>query len=254
MPEHKNRLAEFTEGGNFAEIRNSGAMAGIERELEKARQSGDEAKEQSLLDMIRGGIRGLGQSAGDYIRSTVKGTLADRMPDFDRPEGGYRDVTPKPPEIAPDLGQSLQPLEPLPRDSSDDDMSMLGQSSQPSTESKREKDAPKAQLERFKAVGEMDFDKVARPPGDPFEYAMKDGKIFVRDTRKDEGFRDVSGIQNEAAIRGVIEKFGKMPADKARAAFAGRDVTKSTPAIEEGMDPSGRRLVLEEERILGTKR
>jgi hypothetical protein len=113
---------------------------------------------------------------------------------------------------------------------------------------------PKAQLERFKAVGEMDFDKVARPPGDPFEYAMKDGKIFVRDTRNDDGFRDVTGIQNEAAIRGVIDEFGKMPADKARAAFAGRDVTKSTPAIKEGMDPLGRRLVLEEERILGTKR
>lgn len=108
------------------------------------------------------------------------------------------------------------------------------------------KTKPKAQLERFKAVGEMDFDKVARPPGDPFEYAMKDGKIFVRDTRNDEGFRDVTGIQNEAAIRGVIDEFGKMPADKARAAFAGRDVTKSTPAIKEGM--------FEEERILGTRR
>lgn len=91
---------------------------------------------------------------------------------------------------------------------------------------------PKAQLERFKAVGEMDFDKVARPPGDPFEYAMKGGKIFVRDTRKDEGFRDVSGIQNAAAIRGVIAEFGETPglSDKEMAEKAG-----IMPALKAGV-------------------
>ena len=108
-------------------------------------------------------------------------------------------------------------------------------------------DRPKAQLERFEAVGEMDFDKVARPPGDPFEYAMKGGKIFVRDTRKNEGFRDVSGIQNEAAIRSVIEKFGKTAEPYAKRSGGGTMDMRELTGVED-------RPPLEEERILGTKR
>ena len=78
----------------------------------------------------------------------------------------------------------------------------------------------------------MDFDKVARPPGDPFVYAMKGGKIFVMDTRNDEGFRDVSGIQNEAAIREVIAEFGETPglSDKEMAEKAG-----IMPALKAGV-------------------
>ena len=92
---------------------------------------------------------------------------------------------------------------------------------------------PKAQLDRFGAVGEMDFDKVARPPGDPFVYAMKGGKIFVMNPKKpNEGFRDVTGIQNAAAIRGVIEKFGETPglSDREMAEKAG-----IMPALKAGV-------------------
>ena len=96
-----------------------------------------------------------------------------------------------------------------------------------------EKDAPKAELDRFGAVGEMDFDKVARPPGDPFVYAMKGGKIFVMNPKKpNEGFRDVTGIQNAAAIRGVIAEFGETPglSDREMAEKAG-----IMPALKAGV-------------------
>jgi hypothetical protein len=215
--------AAFVPPQNFSEIRSSGAVAGIQRELEKARQSGDEAKEQSLLDML-----------GD------SDPVAQAKKDSEIPEG----LTAAQAKLVDDLVGEAG----MPEGFQDRARERAQPKAQPKSEPK-----PKAQLERFESVGDMDFDKVARPPGDPFVYAMKGGKIFVMNPKKpNEGFRDVTGIQNEAAIRGVIEKFGEAPereaisADKARAAFAGRDVTQSTPAIKEGM--------LEEERILGTRR
>jgi hypothetical protein len=111
-----------------------------------------------------------------------------------------------------------------------------------------EKDAPKAALDRFEAVGEMDFDKVARPPGDPFVYAMKGDKIFVMDSKNPKaGFRDVTGIQNAAAIRSVIEKFGKAAEPYAKRSGGGTMDMRELTGVED-------RPPLEEERILGTKR
>ena len=70
------------------------------------------------------------------------------------------------------------------------------------------------------AADQAKYDKVASQKGDPFEYAMKGDRIFVRDTRKGEDFRDVTGIQNEAAIREVLARGGKTP-DEATAERAG---------------------------------
>lgn len=67
---------------------------------------------------------------------------------------------------------------------------------------------PKSEHRRFAESKETSYDKVARQPGDRFEYAMKGDRIFVRDTTTDEEFRDVTGIQNEAAIKEVLEKYG----------------------------------------------
>ena len=84
------------------------------------------------------------------------------------------------------------------------------------------------EIDDSRAADQAKYDRVASQKGDPFEYAMKGNRIFVRDTRKDEDFRDVTGIQNEAAIREVLAKGGKTP-DEATAEGAG-----IMPALKDG--------------------
>lgn len=67
---------------------------------------------------------------------------------------------------------------------------------------------PKSEHRRFAESKETRYDKVARQPGDPFEYAMKGDRIFVR-KKGEEEFRDVTGIANDSQIRAVINEHGK---------------------------------------------
>jgi hypothetical protein len=187
MPDRK-EMKDEKGSGDFSPMRLDAATRAIQKYLNERDPMSDEFVPGPMRELREKRRREEDPMSDEFVPTPIRRMRAEQR----KTPGDSPYIPDSPEEGIPGMGES-------PTEVTAGAAEMLQQ---------REPRGPKSEHRRFAESKETSYDKVATRAGDPFEYAMKGDRIFVR-KKGEEEFRDVTGIANDSQIRALINEHGK---------------------------------------------